>query len=394
MLIATFGPSTGWHGKTITYDAGRFTLEGHGEIPAAGVLDYDRQGHLVWGYEGLKEWVRELAGEPPSPSATPQPAMPAPLTAVSPPAQPPSVGPVMRVGEAPWAGRRKTKPYVWVITGVVAFVLIVAVIAGIAGGGSGSDGTAPATVAENTPAAAPAAPSSKTYSDGTYLVGTDIPAGDYRGTVTGGAGYWQLSTDTNGENIIANDNPTGPFRLQARDGQYLQLSGVEIARAAKDEPAAVAAKTIGDGTYLVGTDIPTGNYKGTTVAGTGYWQISRDANGQNITANDNSTGPLRLMVKRGQYLQLSGIEITRVTTAEQPAKYKGPVGEGTYLVGIDIPAGAYKGDTMGGDGYWQISTDANGTNIVANNNTTGPFRLDVKKGQYLRLSGAEVDLAN
>lgn len=48
MLIATFGASTGWQGKKITYDGGQFALEGHGPIPAAGVLEYERQGHLIW----------------------------------------------------------------------------------------------------------------------------------------------------------------------------------------------------------------------------------------------------------------------------------------------------------------------------------------------------------
>ena len=66
MLIATFGPTTQWVGKTITYDNGLFTLEGHGPIPAQGVLDYDRQGHLAWAYDGLREWVQGLAVVAPS----------------------------------------------------------------------------------------------------------------------------------------------------------------------------------------------------------------------------------------------------------------------------------------------------------------------------------------
>jgi hypothetical protein len=44
MLIATFGPSTGWAGKAITRGGDVFTLEGHGSITAADVMEYDRQG--------------------------------------------------------------------------------------------------------------------------------------------------------------------------------------------------------------------------------------------------------------------------------------------------------------------------------------------------------------
>src|SRR5665647_786700 len=61
MLVATFGPSTGWNGKTITYDAGVFTLEDQGTISAADVLAYDRQGHLQWAYAGLREWTATQA---------------------------------------------------------------------------------------------------------------------------------------------------------------------------------------------------------------------------------------------------------------------------------------------------------------------------------------------
>ena len=46
MLIATFGTTTGWVGKTIIFENEQFILEGYGPISAAGVMEYDRQGHL------------------------------------------------------------------------------------------------------------------------------------------------------------------------------------------------------------------------------------------------------------------------------------------------------------------------------------------------------------
>ena len=60
-LIATFNATTGWAGKTITYEQGRFTLAGHDPISAADVLSYDRQGSLSWAHELLREWVAGLA---------------------------------------------------------------------------------------------------------------------------------------------------------------------------------------------------------------------------------------------------------------------------------------------------------------------------------------------
>ena len=75
MLIATFNSATGWAGKTITYDNGVFTLEGHGVISAADVLTYDRQGHISWAYAGLREWVQRVSsGGAPPPSSSMQAA--------------------------------------------------------------------------------------------------------------------------------------------------------------------------------------------------------------------------------------------------------------------------------------------------------------------------------
>ena len=72
MLVATFGPATGWHGREIIWDVDHFILVGHGAIPAAGVLDYDRLGQLVWARPELRAWVAEVGrwetGGSPSPA--------------------------------------------------------------------------------------------------------------------------------------------------------------------------------------------------------------------------------------------------------------------------------------------------------------------------------------
>lgn len=69
LVVATFGPTTAWCGKAILFSDGLFVLQDHGPIVAADVLTYDRQGHLVWAYDGLREWVGEYAAAgAPSPS--------------------------------------------------------------------------------------------------------------------------------------------------------------------------------------------------------------------------------------------------------------------------------------------------------------------------------------
>lgn len=60
MLVATLGPTTAWLGREIIWDMDHFILVGYGAIPAAGVLDYDRLGQLVWPRPELRSWVAEV----------------------------------------------------------------------------------------------------------------------------------------------------------------------------------------------------------------------------------------------------------------------------------------------------------------------------------------------
>jgi hypothetical protein len=67
MLVATFGPTTGWVGKKITRDGEGFVLEGHGPISASAIMEYDLQGHLVWVNAGTRAWVGAKAKAAPAP---------------------------------------------------------------------------------------------------------------------------------------------------------------------------------------------------------------------------------------------------------------------------------------------------------------------------------------
>jgi hypothetical protein len=61
MLIATFGPTTEWVGRTIQFESDTFLLDGHGLIRVEDVVEYDRQGHLVWPYDEMRAWVSARA---------------------------------------------------------------------------------------------------------------------------------------------------------------------------------------------------------------------------------------------------------------------------------------------------------------------------------------------
>ena len=80
------------------------------------------------------------------------------------------------------------------------------------------------------------------------------------------------------------------------------------------KPTKGAPVVITDGVYLVGTDIPVGTYKGRSNSDdTGFWQISSDPNGQHIVASTGPLfGPFYVLVKKGEYLELRGVTITKV----------------------------------------------------------------------------------
>jgi len=73
MRVATFGPGSAWEGREIYWDDDRYVLYGHGPVPASGVVDYDRQGHLQWASPEIRNWTYsvaqwEAAGKPAIPS--------------------------------------------------------------------------------------------------------------------------------------------------------------------------------------------------------------------------------------------------------------------------------------------------------------------------------------
>ncbi len=60
MLVATFGPTTGWAGKAIGREGEEFVLGGYGPITAADIMEHDRQGHLLWAGDRTRAWVDSL----------------------------------------------------------------------------------------------------------------------------------------------------------------------------------------------------------------------------------------------------------------------------------------------------------------------------------------------
>ena len=140
MLIATFNSTTGWVGKTISFEGNHFVLEAHGPITASDVLEYDRQGQLDWAYDGLGEWVASVAMQ-------------------TQPAAAPLMGAAAWGGAAVAAPARRHNPLliIGIVLGAILAIVVVAAAIGSVGskgenaGSSSSTGDAPAVTQPTAP---------------------------------------------------------------------------------------------------------------------------------------------------------------------------------------------------------------------------------------------------
>lgn len=126
MLVATFGPTTSWVGKTITWVGNQFMLEGYGPVPAAALVDYDQHGHLRWVSNEMRSWAWayahwESGGVPPAQAVQPQAAAQPWAAAQQATVQPWAAAQQATAGGP--AGGKKPFP-VWAIVLIVAMVML------------------------------------------------------------------------------------------------------------------------------------------------------------------------------------------------------------------------------------------------------------------------------
>ena len=157
------------------------------------------------------------------------------------------------------------------------------------------------------------------------------------------------------------------------------------------------SKGIKAGTYKVGTDMQAGEYIFIASSALGYVECTTDSTGnlESIVFNDNVKGNVYLTVNDGEYLKATGGTLYPVEEAPSIVPSDGVYKDGMYKVGKDIPAGEYKiilTDTIG-MGYYEVSTDSRHgiESIVTNENVQADTYLTISDGQYLKISGVEIN---
>lgn len=116
--------------------------------------------------------------------------------------------------------------------------------------------------------------------------------------------YWERLKDLTGnfESILANDNSIGQYYIEVQSTDYALKTDCQLTRLPTipahtgEYPLVISA-----GTYLVGSDIQPGTYKGqggNDITSSCYWERLRSVSGgfDSILANDNATGQYYVQV--------------------------------------------------------------------------------------------------
>ena len=163
----------------------------------------------------------------------------------------------------------------------------------------------------------------KGFTDGTYMVGTDIPSGLYQVTITdtiSNMGYVERSKDVNMEvdSIIANIILTGNGYVEVKDtDKAIKIQGAELKPIKLEELVKNIKTEVSDGIYLVGYDLEPGTYKvevTDTTSNMGYVERSKSLamGGDDIIANEVIQGPSYVKIEKGDFaIRLQGVKITK-----------------------------------------------------------------------------------
>lgn len=143
------------------------------------------------------------------------------------------------------------------------------------------------------------------YKAGSYTVGTNLDAGQYKFLAAGGQ---TAAVSVDGGDAASF---TTQCWLELSDGQKVEVSGATFA-SGDDISATDAQEVEGTGIYKVGTDCPAARYA-VTSDGSGdatYAVLDSDAPGSEPVASGPVDGSTVVQVADGQYLELKGCVAT------------------------------------------------------------------------------------
>lgn len=153
------------------------------------------------------------------------------------------------------------------------------------------------------------------------------------------------------------------------------------------------------GDYIKG-DIPAGEYAFIKFDGSGSYYCEKDAAG-NIVDNENfdSFGYVKVhsvgnLTTRGVLISVSAFDSLEVTGAKEIYEILNDQEDynqgGYYKVGTDIDAGQYVLESIGSGYYAIMSGPISDNDIIDNDNFNGRASVNLKSGEYLKLSRSTI----
>jgi hypothetical protein len=155
------------------------------------------------------------------------------------------------------------------------------------------------------------------------------------------------------------------------------------------------------GNYIAG-DIPKGDYAFVKFDGSGSYYSEEDAAG-NIVDNENfdsfgyaTVHAVGNLETQGVLVNVTALEQLGVTGAKELYEILNEQTDysqsGMYKIGVDLPAGKYTLESIGGSGYVAIlSGPVSNNKIIDNENFDGKYSVNVRDGQYLQVSKAMIN---
>lgn len=241
----------------------------------------------------------------------------------------------------------------------------------------------------------------------TYSGNNTVTASEYLTFVLRALGYssgtdfqwdraWELSDSLGITNGQYNADTTAFTRGDVAIISYRALHATPTPDVQPEQPEKQIT-WYGESEYRVGSDIPAGEYYAVqTASNPGYYCIYPNTSKADIAQNEIFDNYTFFKVENGQLLEVNRCKITQIinvpdSTAKQEDGY---YIEGTYRVGIDIPAGEYKFVAVQTNrpGYYCAYSDITKENIIHNDSFDGNAYYTVGNGQILHVNAAKFTL--
>lgn len=146
----------------------------------------------------------------------------------------------------------------------------------------------------------------KTFKDGQYKVGTDLPAGEYV-AISKGDAYIEVAKDSKGgmDSVVVNDIFINRSMITVSDGQYLKIQNATLYAIADAPKVQPKDGFLESGMYRVGADIAAGEYKVISEGGDSYIELSKSSRHTmgDILSNDIFQGDKYVTLQDGQYVK-------------------------------------------------------------------------------------------